>query len=224
MSRAHRDAEVYCGVAGTRSTAQRSILTRLMTDPAYASRVLRYLVGLPTPLNTTDRRVLETTVFEYFRSSPDIRSVLFVGCDWYTRHYDRAYFGSKNYWTLDPAASARKFGARRHVIAGLEDLGRHFPARYFDLIICNGVYGYGLDTRDQCERAFDECYRALSPGGQLVLGWDDIPRRTPVPLDKIESLRRFTKHEFPPLGTWHYVTNTPYRHTYDFYRVALHLA
>jgi SAM-dependent methyltransferase len=192
---------------------------RFLTDPAYTSRVLRYLVGLPTPLRTTDRLVLETTMFDCFRSCADIGSLLFVGCDWYTRHYERVYFSAKNYWTIDPAARARKFGARRHVVAPLEKLDQHVPPRYFDLIICNGVYGYGLDTREQCERAFDQCYRALSPGGQLVLGWDDIPQRRPTPLAEIESLRRFTRREFPPFGTWRYVTATPYRHTYDFYCV-----
>ena len=28
----------------------------------------------------------------------------------------------------------------------------------------------------------------------------------------------FRKYTFPPLGTWRYLTDTPYRHTFDFYR------
>ena len=214
-----RDAEVNRRIAGSSDLVQRSALARFLTDSAYARRVLRYLMGLPTPLNTTDRQVLESTVFEHFASLPRIRSVLFVGCDWYTRHYGRAYFRSKNYWTIDPRASARKFGARRHVVAPLEELDRHFPANHFELIICNGVFGHGLDTRQQCEQAFDQCFRALCPGGQFVLGWDDIPRRTPVSLDELASLRRFIKQDLPAFGTWRYVTDTPYRHTYDFYCV-----
>lgn len=107
------------------------------------------------------------------------------------------------------------------MVAPLEQLDEHFPPAHFDLIICNGVYGYGLNTIRQCECAFDQCYRALSAGGHLVLGWDDISERKPVPLAEIASLRRFTKYEFPPFGTWRYRTVTPYRHTYDFYR-AMH--
>jgi hypothetical protein len=50
-----------------------------------------------------------------------------------------------------------------------------------------------------------------------VFGWDDLPERTPVPLEQIASLRLFAKHTFLPLATWRYVTQTPYKHTYDFY-------
>jgi SAM-dependent methyltransferase len=211
------DEKVYRGIARSSGSPRPNPLMRLLTDPAYTTRMLKYLVGLPTPLDTTDRHVLEGVVFGYYLSLPSIRSVLFVGCDWYTRHYERVYFSSKNYWTIDPAASARKFGARRHVVATLEELDRHFPAGYFDLIICNGVYGYGLDSREQCERAFDQCYRSLDSNGHLVFGWDDIPQRRPVPLEEIRSLRRLGRFTFPPFGSWRYTTDTPYRHTYDFY-------
>jgi hypothetical protein len=51
-----------------------------------------------------------------------------------------------------------------------------------------------------------------------MLGWNDLPERTPVPLDEIASLRRFKPATFVPLGTWRYLTSTPYRHTFDFYR------
>jgi hypothetical protein len=38
-----------------------------------------------------------------------------------------------------------------------------------------------------------------------------------VPLGEIASLKRFRTFLFPPLGVCRYVTDTPYRHTYDFY-------
>jgi SAM-dependent methyltransferase len=182
---------------------------------------MRFLLGRPTPLNAPDRTVLETIIFPYFQYLTEVRSVLFVGCDWYTRHYESAYFPDKDYWTLDPAPSARKFAGPQHVVAPLEELGRHFPAGRFDLIVCNGVFGYGLNGLSQCEAAFDQCHSRLRAGGYLVVGWDDIPERTPVPITALRSLHAFQKLEFPPLGSWHYVTDTEYRHTYDFYRRAV---
>jgi SAM-dependent methyltransferase len=216
-----RDEQVYSRLVQRFGSARPHPFIRLLTEPAYAVRVLRYLLGLPTPLDTTDRKVLEGVIFDYYLSSPQLRSVLFVGCDWYTKHYERTYFRSKSYWTIDPSVSARKFGSKRHVVAPLEELGCHFPAGYFDLIICNGVYGYGLDSREQCERAFDQCYRSLRSGGHLVLGWDDIPQSTPVPLEELGSLLRFDRFTFPAFESWRYTTDTPYRHTYDFYSRAL---
>jgi SAM-dependent methyltransferase len=197
-----------------------ALLTRFVRDREFRVRILRFLLGRPTPLESPDRTVLETLIFPYFRYLPGVRSVLFVGCDWYTRHYGATYFSGKDYWTLDPAPRARKFAGRQHVVAPLEELGRHFPAGRFDLIICNGVFGYGLDRLGQCEQAFRQCESGLAAGGYLVVGWDDVPERTPVRLEAVSSLRAFDRFEFPPLGAWRYVTDTPYRHTYDFYQRA----
>ena len=210
--------------AGTFSVAQGKVdhnwtqLWRLFTDWHFASRVVRKRLGLPVPIETEDRRVLEQIIFPFYRTDASIRSILFVGCDWYTRHYERSFFTGTDYWTIEFAPEKRKFGARQHVVGPLESLATHFPAGTFDLILCNGVYGWGLDRREQIESAFTQCHQTLRDGGHLMIGWDDIPARVPVPLEQIESLRRFQRFEFPPLQAWRYLTDTPYRHTYDFYR------
>jgi hypothetical protein len=147
-----------------------------------------------------------------------LRSILFVGCDWYTRHYERTFFRRTDYWTIDISPRARRFASRRHVVGPLERLDEFFPEQRFDVIVCNGVYGFGLDGRQQCERAFELCHSRLVDGGHFLLGWDDLAARTPVPLEEIASLRLFRTFVLPPLGACRYVTDTPYRHTYDFYR------
>jgi hypothetical protein len=201
----------------TRSGAARSAVVRLFTDKSFAQRAVRYALRLPTPLATEDRRVLEQIIFKHYAARDDIRSILFVGCQWYTKHYERL-FPQRNYWTIDQYAPARKYGARQHVTAPLERLDEFFPAGYFDLVICNGVYGYGLDTLEQCELALTRCYDRLRADGEFVFGWNNVPARTPVPLESIESLKRFRKVVFPEFNSWRYVTDTPYAHTYDFYR------
>jgi SAM-dependent methyltransferase len=182
--------------------------------------VVRYALGLPVPLDTEDRHVLEHVIFSYFLALPDTHRVLFIGCDWYTKHYQRAFFSDRDYWTLDVSPKARKFGGTQHIVDGVERLEAHFAPGSFDLIFCNGVYGFGLDSPDHCERAIDACRSTLRPGGYFVFGWDDIPARTPVPLDEIAALNRFERLPVDVLGTWRYLTDTPYRHTYDFYRKA----
>ena len=212
------EARVYRDAIGEPPESKWKIIVPLLTEYGYASRVVRKRLGLPTPLNTEDRRVLEQSIFPYYQADASFKKILFVGCNTYTSHYQRRYFENKNFWTIEPDAALVKFGAAQHVVAPLEEVGRHFDAHFFDLIICNGVFGWGLDRPAQCEAAFSQCHNCLRDGGQLVFGWDDVLRRTPFALADIPSLAQFSRFEFPPLGTWRYLTDTPYRHTFDFYK------
>ncbi len=212
------EARVYRDAAGEPPESKWKILLPLITESGYAARVFRKRLGLPTPLNTEDRRVLEEDIFPYYRSDAQFKTVLFVGCNTYTAHYQKQFFADRQYWTIEPDPQLRKFGAAQHVIAPLEELARHFAADFFDLILCNGIMGWGLDRAAQCDAAFAQCHGCLRKGGHLVFGWDDIPRRTPFVLDAVPSIALFEKFVFPPLATWRYRTSTPYRHTFDFYR------
>jgi len=165
-----------------------------------------------------DRRVLEQTIFAHYAADPRIETVLFVGCESYTADYERKHFPAHEYWTVDPDESHRRFAGKRHVVARLEDLGQHFTSGSLDLIICNGVYGWGLNRLPDCEAALSQCHLCLVAGGHLLIGWNDVPKWDPAPLAAIENLRRFSEYVFPPLGTARYLTDTTYRHTYNFYR------
>jgi SAM-dependent methyltransferase len=190
----------------------------MLTEHGFAARVIRKRLKMATPLNTTDRGVLERTIFPHFVANPAIRDVLFVGCDTYTAHYERQFFSRTNYTTIEPDPERARYGARNHVVAPLEELSRHAGPNSFDLIICNGVYGWGLDTLQQCTAAFSQCYECLRVNGLMLFGWDDVERRVPVPLEQITALQQFRKYQFPAFGSWRYVTDTPFRHTYDFYQ------
>jgi SAM-dependent methyltransferase len=195
------------------------LLVALVTEEGYLPRFIRRRLHLATPIDTHDRRVLEQAVFPGYLADPRIRRVLFVGCDNYTAQYERRFFASRDYWTIEPNPKMRRYGSKQHVVAVLEQLNDHFQPGFFDLIICNGVYGWGLDSAEQCEIAFGNCHTCLAPGGHLLIGWDDIPtHRASVQLSEVASLAQFDKFQFPALGRWRYVTDTPYRHIYEFYQ------
>jgi hypothetical protein len=203
-----------------------SRIVRAVAEPALVYRVLsgraqgaiRRRFGLAVPIATEDRRVLEQVIFAHYRNDPRIKNVLFVGCDSYTAHYQRRYFPEHNYWTMDPEAQRRKFGGNNHILGRLEDLGRHVPCGYFHLILCNGVYGWGLNSLQDCESAVSQCYLCLADGGHLLIGWNDVPLHDPAPLSEVRSFELFSKHPFSAFGAWKYLTATANRHTYHFYR------
>ena len=170
-------------------------------------------IGVPLRLSSPDRAILEREILPYFIASTEFRRVLFVGCDWYTQRYERLFRG-KEYVTIEVDPARRPFGAKRHIVGSLADLGRHFKRGELDLILCNGVFGWGLDSRDESSRAFAACATALRTGGVLLIGWDDVPEHRPFDPMTLPELARLRPWVFPPAGA---ARRTVERHVYDFF-------
>jgi SAM-dependent methyltransferase len=182
----------------------------------YGVILVRNAIGLPNRMRTPDRDTLEQVIFPAYAERDDIRTVLFVGCAWYTHHYECLLPG-RTYLTIDPDPWKRRFGSRRHFVNGLERLNAHVAPGSLDLILCNGVFGWGLDEREACERAFNACFDALRPAGELVIGWNDVAGHRPLDLARLESLARFAPLSFAPLGSTHYRANAQNGHVFNFY-------
>lgn len=200
---------------------RKSLLTRLRNAPDQLRwlvvRTLRGAVGLPTSLDTQDRRLLEREILPWFGARAEYRRVLFVGCDWYTRHYD-AFFDGREYWTLEKDPARRRYGAARHVADSVVHLADHFPEASFELILMNGVLGWGLDDPAEAETALAACATRLASGGVLLLGWNDVPEKRILDPDESPALARLEAWSFPPFGESRRVAPGRIRHTYDFYR------
>lgn len=187
---------------------------------ALALRGLSEGLGIEISLGTPDREVLERRILPWLASEPSLQRVLFVGCDWYTRHYARRFAG-KQYWTIEMDPARARYGAPgRHVVGPLQDLRAHFAPASLDAIVCNGVLGWGLDDREQAEVAFEACVECLAPGGVLVLGVNDVPEKRVYPLSESRPLARLEPFVFPPLATASHLVPTPNRHTFLFFRKA----
>lgn len=181
----------------------------------YGVILARNALGLPNRMPTRDRDTLEQVILPAYAARSDI-NVLFVGCAWYTRHYERM-LPRRVYRTIDPDPWKKRFGARRHIVAGLESLAAHVAPDSLDRIVCNGVFGWGLDARADCERAFGACFDALRPSGELVIGWNDVPEHRPLELASLRSLARLRPLIFKPLGSAQYLANPENRHVFNFY-------
>jgi len=173
-------------------------------------------IGIDMYEHTDDRRVLETIILPYFIQRNEYFKILFVGCAWYTRGYNKL-FKNKEYWTLESDPTQGKYGSASHITDNLENVRHYFSEGGIDLIICNGVFGWGLNTRDNVEKAFQACYESLRNNGVLILGWNDIPERKPFSLEECQSLRLFKPYVFSPLSKSQYLTDTLNNHTFNFY-------
>lgn len=168
-------------------------------------------------LNTPDRTVLEKKILPWLAAQPSMGRVLFIGCAWYTYAY-RRWFPPATYWTLDANPKKKPFGSPQHIVDSLTNLRDHFAPHSLDLIICNGVLGWGLDAPCDIEAAFYAVHTCLRPGGLLLLGWNDVPKHRPVPLEDIAALRSFLPQTIEPLGVSQFLTASRNRHIYTLLR------
>ena len=176
--------------------------------------------GAPVMARLQDRRILERDVFPYILEHREFRNVLWVGCIWYTAPYV-TLFRDRNFWTLDIDPLKGRYGSARHLVDGMENMRRHFGIGVLDLVLCNGVVGWGLNSLVQVEQAFAGCFESLRPGGVLMIGWNDLSHARPIPFAKLTSIARFEPYVFPPLRTHELRTRSIGRHVFTFYRKPL---
>jgi len=168
-------------------------------------------------LGTRDRTVLEGRILPWLAAQPSVRRVLFVGCEWYTYGY-RKWFPAETYWTLDYDPRKKVFGAAgRHIVDSMTSLEQYFAPGTLDLVVCNGVFGWGLDAPPDIEAAFSGAHRALRPGGYFLLGWNNVPKRRPMRLEDIVALKAFLPAVIEPLGVAQYPVHGTKHHVYNLY-------
>jgi SAM-dependent methyltransferase len=183
-------------------------------------RLTKWLIdqlGVDLVWGSADRRVLEGEILPWLSAQSSLGRVLFVGCEWYTYGY-RKWFPAETYWTLDYDPEKKLFGSPTlHLVDSMTNLADHFEPEGLDLIICNGVFGWGLNAPDDIEAAFSAVHRSLRPGGFFLLGWNDVPKRRPVPIASIAALRALSPAILGPLGVSQFLTPGRNRHTYNLY-------
>lgn len=151
------------------------------------------------------------------------RRMLFVGTRSYNRSaYEACVRQGLSVWSidLDPAASAH--GAPDgHLIGNICDIDKLAGGRTFDVIMFNGVLGWGLNTAAETRAALGAMVKVAAPGALLFVGWNP-GLTTDAEITVIrEGLKRVTvgkipeEIEFPPKGG-----AQKYPHRYELFSFA----
>jgi hypothetical protein len=100
--------------------------------------------------------------------------ILWIGCRRYTRQYGAllsAHGGEC--WTTDIEPTHAKWGEpERHITGDLLAINTLFASQSFDSVLCNGVFGFGVDSCEAQLTALKATHEILKPGGRLLLGWN----------------------------------------------------
>ncbi|HAM88109.1 MAG: hypothetical protein US83_C0013G0018 [Candidatus Falkowbacteria bacterium GW2011_GWC2_38_22] len=164
-----------------------------------------------------DRNVLENIIFPYVLANFNLKTVLDIGREDYQEFYNQ-FFKNQELWTLDYNPEHQEFGApRRHIIDDAGNVKKHWQDNYFDLIILNGVIGWGLNDIEKIEKALSGIIDILKPGGLLIIGWNNFKDVEVVNPDSIKALGRLKPFVFPPLKTCKFECVNG-NHTYNFYK------
>lgn len=175
-------------------------------------------LGAGRVARSPDRRVLEDVILAHYAAQPGPLRLLFVGTRRYTRSVEGRLAGHR-LLTLDRDPRAARWGSSQgHVVACATRAAEHFTPASFDVVLCNGVFGWGLDRRADVEAALEGFATLLRPGGELVLGWNDVFGRRPFPLEQARALARFEPFVFAPLGAAVLQLEGASRHRFAFFR------
>ncbi|MEA1963074.1 MAG: methyltransferase domain-containing protein [Patescibacteria group bacterium] len=158
-----------------------------------------------------DRNVLESIIFPYILACRNPKTILDIGREDYQKFYN-SFFKNRELWTLDYNPKYKKFGAKNHVVDDVVNIKKHFKSNYFDFILMNGVFGWGLNDEKKIQIAFNGIYEILKPGGIFILGYNDEI----FPFEKINGLNKLKKYKFKPLKKSSFKCING-NHTYNFY-------
>ena len=137
---------------------------------------------MPSPDRTFLENVLLPELANLLREHD---RVLFVGLDYYTTSYG-AFFNKQEFHTIDVVCWRRVYSRNGiHKTQDLKTLTNAYPPNYFQLIIVNGIFGFGIDDSAGIAKSLKEASQCLRPGGYILVGWNPGRKSLPLSFDFI---------------------------------------
>jgi hypothetical protein len=152
------------------------LVTKLTLLAFKVSPHLALALGLEFPLKSANRLFLENQIFDllnvYFRQRSERARCLFLGTDKRSWHYPRRL--EAELFTLDIDPKKAIWGNRdRHTIGSASTLLQYYAPHSFDVVIANGLIGFGMNQPEDCEALLASAHAVLKKDGLLVLGYND---------------------------------------------------
>ena len=127
-----------------------------------------------------DRRYMEDVILPAVACLRPTR-LLDLGVEHYTARYGDWFHRGCERWTIDLDPRVAEFGSPgRHIIGNVLDMASQFHSASVDVIMMNGLFGYGIDTAHEQERIIAAAKAILRPNGWLLVGWDRSENGTPI--------------------------------------------
>lgn len=105
----------------------------------------------------------------------------------------------------------KKYGY--HVVGSALELDRYFEPNYFDIILLNGVFGWGINSIEDQRKTIEVIYKVSKKDSKLLIGWNVNKSIDPV-LSKLTN-NLFEHEHWAGLSKRIVMNNTT--HVFDFF-------
>lgn len=141
------------------------------------------LLHFPHILRTESRKELEYNLLFYLAKEIQPKQILSIGVGPYTTYYPRL-FPKAQFKTIDLDPSAAQWASPgNHTIADATKINDLWQRGTFDLVLFNGVYGWGMNSQKQLTETLDCISILLKPNGFLLFGWNKTPATDPIDIE-----------------------------------------
>lgn len=108
------------------------------------------------------------------------KTILFIGVEWYNQKIFQKY-SLVNWVSIDPSKENRKFGAKTHIRGEFPE-GLSITENYemFDVVFCNGVYGWGVNSASYLEDVMQNIASILKSNGLCIFGYNTEKKNNPL--------------------------------------------
>ena len=169
--------------------------------------------------NLPDRKYVRDEMLPVIAAT-NPKNVLLVGTRRYTLDYPkRLNAPGCSVWTIDLDPDAAKFGnGAFHRVGDVCNAGTEFPGVEFDVVLANGLLGFGIDSDDDIRRFIEAMTGVLAADGYLMLGWD--ADRTADPTRNADITAGFSHIGFASLpARQSFVGYAGFDHVFDWFQM-----
>jgi SAM-dependent methyltransferase len=187
------------------------------------SPTLARKLNLDFRLHAPSRQFLEKQVFGLLNSQSDSQAsrvnCLFIGLDKHNWHYPGLL--DMNFHSIDIKPTNAVYGPPgRHMLGSALTLSQFYERDAFDIVIANGLIGFGVDEEGQFNQLMAQIHGVLADAGLLILGYNDRPDRLSF---RVEGSEGYDLYEpfVPPIAgvsSAHHKIPDSFEHKYVFMR------
>lgn len=129
-------------------------------------------------LTSDQRRYFDNIIVPRYSRRGNVN--LFIGIEWYNEWIFKKYKHVK--WvSIDPFEKNTQFGATNHFTGTFpRDLSISEYTNKFDVVFCNGVYGWGVNSSHELSEVLENISVILKPGGLCIFGYNTEKEHNPL--------------------------------------------